>query len=254
MTSQFPFSRATKLFSYLFLLLGLSSCGIRDLTGHDDDPFFHAVRKGDARVVNLLIKEGEDVNKINTYDDGTALHIATTYGQKEIVKILIDADANVKAVDEDGNSALFYAESTEVAKILIEAGANVKLKNKNEETALFYVEKKEMAEFFVEKGLSLTAVNKQKRTPLILAAKNGHVEVAKFLIEKDADLEAEDENEETALMHAATSFSSYSLDMVKLLVDNGANVKAKNKSGKTALDLAKEREDKDDVVEFLEGK
>ena len=52
----------------------------------------------------------------------------------------------------------------------------------------------------------------------------GHFEIMKHLVENGADLNARDENNDTALMKA---FQKGRFDIVKYLVENGADVNAK---------------------------
>ena len=56
----------------------------------------------------------------------TALHLASYWGDSEIVKMLIEAGADVNAVNKDGETALYWASlkgHQEIIKILKEAGA-----------------------------------------------------------------------------------------------------------------------------------
>ena len=75
-----------------------------------------------------------------------------------------------------------------------------------------------------------------KRTPLVLAAMNGHHQVCEYLITKQkADLEARDDDQWTALIHAA--YKNH-IEVIKVLLQHNANVKAKTKYGGHAAYLA----------------
>ena len=68
-----------------------------------------------------------------------------------------------------------------------------------------------------------------------IAVSGGHTEVLKLLLNNRVDINARYEDGNTFLMEA--SKKGY-FDIVKLLIDRGANVKEKNKEGKTAFSLA----------------
>ncbi|KAA0147684.1 hypothetical protein FNF29_07236 [Cafeteria roenbergensis] len=70
------------------------------------------------------------------------------------------------------------------------------------------------------------------QTPLVRAAQKGHAESMRVLLNRGADLEAKNKDGRTALMWAA--FSGKSLIMA-LLLDRGAALEAKDKNDSTAL-------------------
>lgn len=71
-----------------------------------------------------------------------------------------------------------------------------------------------------------------------------HLEVVKYLIENGADINAKDSNGDNLLMIA---LEYRELDIVKYLLEKGANVNIKNNEGKTVLDLARN----EDIKELL---
>ncbi|TGL34957.1 ankyrin repeat domain-containing protein [Leptospira koniambonensis] len=72
-------------------------------------------------------------------------------------------------------------------------------------------------------------------TPLMIAAREGEVEIAEFLVRSGADINAKTRDGHTALMMAVYNRN---LDIVKLLLKNGANVHIKSKQGHTAFSEA----------------
>ena len=84
-----------------------------------------AAYKNDHKLIKLLLDNGADVDSRNRGLD-TPLICATKYssGNEVTVKMLLEAGSDVNAVDEDGNTALFYAkkkEQTTAAAILSDA-------------------------------------------------------------------------------------------------------------------------------------
>lgn len=84
-------------------------------------------------------------------------------------------------------------------------------------------------------GLVNTKRPEDEYTPLMLAALNGHEDVAKFLIDKGADVNALSLNQHTPLTFAAIYGH---MNICKLLVDKGADINAKDRNGSTPLTVA----------------
>ena len=80
-----------------------------------------------TEVVRILVNAGADVNARDS-DGDPLLHEAIFRGNREIVRILVDAGVDVKASDSRGDSPLdsarFWARNDpEIVQILVEAGA-----------------------------------------------------------------------------------------------------------------------------------
>lgn len=95
--------------------------------------------------------------------------------------------------------------------------------------------------------LQATAVN--QRTLLHAAAYLGHLEVVKYLVEQGANKEATDKDQRTPLHKAAERDK---LDVVKYLVGQGAATMAEDRSGDTPAALAVKK-GMTEVVKYLEG-
>jgi ankyrin repeat protein len=96
----------------------------------------------------------------------------------------------------------------------------------------------EIAQLLVRKGASINSdPSCNGITPLYLAIINQREEVAKFLIENKADLEIP-----SRLLACLTSLGlavyKGNLNLVKLLIEHGANVNSKNRSGESILQTA----------------
>jgi ankyrin repeat protein len=90
-------------------------------------------------------------------------------------------------------------------------------------------------------------VNKKGWTPLHYAATNGHDDIVKILLDHSAYIDAGSPNGTTPLMMAARGGH---LSTVKLLLDEGADLRVKNQIGMTAVDFARQYNEKD-VAEGL---
>lgn len=71
-------------------------------------PLNIAISKGDIESVKKFIEYGVDVNEVS--NKMTPLMVAARYNKVEIIKILVSKGAVVNAKDENGFTALKYAE------------------------------------------------------------------------------------------------------------------------------------------------
>ena len=94
----------------------------------------------------------------------------------------------------------------------------------------------EAANILIGHGQGLDMKDSHNRTPLSWAARNGHEAVVKLLLDNGAELETKDtEYGQTLLLCAAGSGHEA---VVKLLLDNGADISIENTSGWTSFQLA----------------
>jgi hypothetical protein len=88
----------------------------------------------------------------------------------------------------------------------------------------------EAAGNLIERGANVNARD-HGQTPFLRAAQNGHLQVMRLLMEHGADIDAQDDDGRTALMIAAGAADP---EMVRLLLERGAKVNLKAKDGFTA--------------------
>jgi ankyrin repeat protein len=148
-----PFADSSPLFFAIFILPETPIILEAFLPG--DNAFYPIFHPPSLKVIKLLIEKGADVNTtINGSEKKnsgiTPLMIASMRQNPELVQLLLDNNADVNAVDGDGDSALmlaargFHQDRTiyaspylkKVADILISSGANVNLINKKGNSAL----------------------------------------------------------------------------------------------------------------------
>ncbi|XP_065842926.1 death-associated protein kinase 1-like isoform X2 [Oscarella lobularis] len=117
---------------------------------------------------------------------------------------------------------------------------------------LSYEKANEIFNYLVnEKGLSVNAINKYGATPLHYACLNGSIFGVKWLMEHQAVINSVDTDGETPFMWACESSINRSAK-VRYLGEKGADCRAKDDEGKTALFYATTRSEcKDDVKDVL---
>ena len=271
----------------LCLCVFVSLCFIPALWGADA-PLLDAVRKGDQRAVQELLKNHADVNAAQA-DGSTALILASDRNDLEMANLLIQAGANVNAANEYGATALYVActgGNVELIKLLLDAKADPNASLLSGETPLMTVVDKdslgavralvehkadanlkestggqtalmwavankspEMVKLLVEHGADIRARSKGDFTPLLFGAQQGDVESGRILLRAGADMnEGRKKDRMTALMVAAASGNA---EFSALLLDNGANPNLSDESGYTALHYAASKEKSVDLVKML---
>lgn len=184
-----------------------------------------AAQTHNADQVRNLLKQK---NNIDTKDSQgrTALLIATRNNDIEIARLLIDAGADVNSQDQIQDSPLLYAGAAgriEILRMILKAKPNFKIYNRYGGSAL------------------------------IPAAEKGHVEVVKELLKTKIDINHVNNLGWTALMEAVvlSDGGPTHQQIIRLLVDAGADVNIPDRDKVTALTHAKKKGYKE-IVTILE--
>lgn len=172
----------------------------------------------------------------NKYSEGTALIMAVRAKRPDLVKLLIDAGANLEAKTWTGTTALQAAavnNDAESIALLMQAGA------KDVGKALHRAaERKSLAavKALLATGADANTVSYNKRTPLFAAVGNGHERatgnVIRSLIAAGANVNVADDEGRTPLIDAVSTDDA---ELVKLLVEAGANVQARDARQRSPL-------------------
>jgi ankyrin repeat protein len=171
-------------------------------------------------ISNLLQQQSIDVADSKGW---TALHYAAEGGQLEVVKWLIEMNANVNAAENDGGTALHLAAARGHKTVVME---------------------------LLNRQANIDVTDKLQRTALHYAAKGGHKEVGQILVDRGAKVDEADGWLNTALIYATWNRDT---KMVKMLSDVKAGTEQMNFEGRTALLSAAESGDPDLVRALLEA-
>lgn len=201
-----------------------------------------AVIANNATLVKKLISRGANVNGYVSvrYEYNHPKDTALYRLAKQIIKDIEDLNRCeiLEGIFLYPIYAAVYTNNTEMFKLLIEQGANkidaltICIYNKNEA--------------FLKIIMQYIAINesldKYKTTPLMVAARQGHLELCKKLINQGANVNAQTSYGATALKMAIEDAhytkSKNHFDVCKLLLKHGANIDLQDTVGGTALSTA----------------
>ena len=242
--------RLLEKFSKIVKLLIDNGADVNAKTENGNTALMYACENSNSvEVVKFLIDNGADVNLKN--NGGMTALMSASDVSHELIELLIKSGARVNEVDDNGKSALMYAiissSDIEVVKFLIDNGANVNLKSNDGETALMnaYIRgNKELVELLINSGADANLISNLKdnygRAKLMEASEIGNKEAVELLIKSGVGVNEVDDNGKSALMYACEKhiISSSDIEVVKFLIDNGADVNIKNNVGQTPLSVS----------------
>ncbi len=218
-----------------------------------------AAGNGNWADVRSWILKGANVNASGEYGQ-TPLMLAIVNNNYDAVEFLLKNDANIEARDYLDRTPLRLAaeisgklDNIKIVRLLLQYGAKIDDQSKIGCTALMEAARSGNAAI-VRLLISYSAGVRLKtgfgHTALHWAAESGCTEAAGALLDKDPDIiDAFDVYGETPLIYAIKYKRS---EMVKFLIERGANRDAIDRTGKTALWIATELECSE-IQEYLKS-
>ncbi|HUP90270.1 MAG TPA: ankyrin repeat domain-containing protein [Longimicrobiales bacterium] len=185
----------------------------------------------------------------------TSFISAVRSGDAKSIEALIASNPNlVNAKDATGTTALHHAAgfgALDVMKVLLDKGAAVNVKNRRASTPLHWaIHDAAKVALLVSRGAAVNAKTIEGRTPVYQASvlANGH-DVLRLLLDKGADPKLTTLVGQSPLMVASVRGDT---EAMRLLIEKGADVNAKNSAGETALMFAATNGSPDAVRLLLE--
>ena len=169
------------------LLVMMTSCP-------SDKKFMSACSSNRISKVEKLLQKGQDPNTRDPDRQKWAIHAAASKGHSQAVQLLVQARANLEAIDANGSTALHLAVRQRglphwlchwsVVQVLIEAAANLEAREARGLTALHLAActgRLEIVRLLVESGANKDATDPSGITALQLAQFVGRKEIVGFL-------------------------------------------------------------------------
>jgi len=250
--------------------------GLRAPIPGNMSPLMYAAREGKIDAARLLLNAGASVNEVDA-NDISPLFMAISNNHPEMARFLIDKGANINAKDWYGRTPLFAAVEMRNADMdyrtfeLLQSPEDRKamldfikmLLEKGVDPNIQVTEVPPLRPWMYLLGGSLAWVDFTGQTPFLLASLSGDVSTMRLLLEHKADPKIATYGGTTPLMAAAgvnwVFSQTYSegepalLEAVKLCVELGMDVNAKNSMGLTSLMGAANR-GSDSIIEYLVSK
>jgi ankyrin repeat protein len=219
--------------------------------------------RGDAESARILLKAGADPNLATAEWGQTALIIASTMGQTDVVEALVEKGADPNIRDKNGFAALHaavrdsqYGEdaaqraaAVATVKVLLKRGAdpNIRIHQEGKQTVQ-----------------APNEVSFEGATPVALAAEVNNLDAIKLLVEAGADPNIPTANGMTPLIFSAGGGTdeqrprplderALAVQTARYLVEHGADVNAAGDFRWTALHMAA-YQGLNDVIEYLISK
>nr|XP_023016292.1 uncharacterized protein LOC111505674 [Leptinotarsa decemlineata] len=200
-------------------------------------PLHMAAANEDCEMVRWLLKKGATVNAVGGRHRQSALHVAARGAYLGVMRILIEAGADINVVDLDEHSPLTLAVrngNPETVRYLIKKGARVNHEEPGAVTSLrlaVWANNAPLVKVLLEGGTRII----HSHHLLHSAVSNNNLEMVQMLLEGGAMLNARDDQGHTPLM---LSCSRKNLAIARYLLSCGADVNAASLiDGKTALHI-----------------
>jgi ankyrin repeat protein len=236
---------------YILVLLQLSGAQTGSNMTQKDKDLLEAVRSGNTTEIVRLLKDGANVNAKDIHSV-TPLHIASARGDCNTMELLIKNGAQVGTKDDSNDTSLHDAAMNgkiEAAKLLIEKGADVNSKNIIGKTPIYSAAESgnlNLVKFLANKGAKIPTTG---FTPLHSAVEGYYhsqkveaqfKEMIDYFLSQGVDINAKGNSgysgADVTVLHSAAVNADK--EIIELLIEKGAQVDARAKTGRTPLFIA----------------
>ncbi|KAF3912464.1 Ankyrin-3 [Dactylellina cionopaga] len=175
--------------------LNEAKCPVEDIGAGGMSPLYFALtlKTPDQGIIKTLLQHGANVEALSS-EGGKPLHKAVSIGNEHIVQLLLDHNANPNGRNRDGKTPLHSAamlkntdSRTDIVTLLLNRGADVKAVDGKDKTPLHYSlatklkANADVVRLFVDRGADPNAKDNEGNTPLSMAEKYGNQEIIDLL-------------------------------------------------------------------------
>lgn len=222
---------------------------------YDEGSFHVAVKRKDAAAVNAFLAAGIDPNVKEPISLAAPLIAASSRGDIEIVRSLLDGRADVNAKDRGGYTPVLRAlekSNLEIADLLL-ARPEIELNAQGASGVTVLMQyvglnNEDMVRKVLDRGAQVELQDSDGDTALHRAAQSGNVKILELLLARGAKPDVKNKVGGTPLMWAAVFGHQ---EAARTLLAKGADRSLKDNQGRTASDWAIENK-RDEVAQLLQ--
>ncbi|XP_020627637.1 inversin-like [Orbicella faveolata] len=222
------------------VLLSLDKCKVSAQDNMNRSPLHWAAVLGNPQLVKMLLEKNADFTAADG-NGATALHYVAQSNFSETVAVFLSFDKIKDIPDKDGRTALMWAAgkgSENALKTMLERNLDVHATDKTGGTALHsaaYSGHVNCVKLLIQFGACVDALDMLEHTPIYRACEMGHTEVVNSLILNGATVNLEDQDGRTLLHWAALGGHA---PICVALIEQGLAVDSKDSLGRTPLQCA----------------
>ena len=199
------------------------------------EEFLNAARKGDIAQLEAMLASNPDLLNFRNDMGQSAIVLAKYHRQAKAVEFLL-----AKNPDLTLHEAAAVGAFERVQQLVRERSRLIDSHSKDGFTPLAlasFFGNADVAEFLINQGanIDLAANNPMQVAPIHAAVAGKHRAIARMLVENGANVNARQQQGWTPLHAAAQNGDE---ELVQLLLEKGADREARSEGGQTALDLA----------------
>lgn len=227
--------------------------GVNAKDRQGSSPLFYAAAYGSLDAVRILVAAGADANAANAFG---ATPLLVSVAEPGKARFLIDHGADVNARSKMGRTPLWIAAATDGAsgtvRLLLDHGAKLAVRDEMQSTPLLAAtaaNDESTIRLLLDEGAGVNDHDVTGLTPLMNASMNGNLKAVEWLLARAADVNAVSAQEmnprvkngapATGMFTPLLLAAAYSgPEVVKALLDAGADIDARDVRGMTPLMLA----------------